>query len=252
MPNIEIKQVQCNYTVSGQGKDIILLHGWGQNIEMMEFIQKHLQESFRVFNIDFPGFGKSETPAIAWGVHEYADFLFEFVEKQQIENPILIGHSFGCRVAIRYAVNHPIYKMVFTGAAGLRSKPSNTSSLKTSTFKIAKKMVKMTGSKELEEKLKNKFGSEDYKNAHGVMRDAFVKIVNDDLTDCLDKFDCPVLLVWGEYDEATPLWMGKVMEEKMKNAGLAIFENDDHYAYFHQSNRFCLVLDAFFKEDKVI
>lgn len=250
MPNIEIKQVQCNYTVVGEGHDVILLHGWGQNIEMMEFIQKHLQSSFRVFNLDFPGFGKSGIPLTAWSVQDYADFLYEFVEKLGIVNPTLIGHSFGCRVAIRYAVTHPVYKMVLTGAAGLRSKPSNTSSLKATTYKVAKKMIRMTGSKELEEKLKDKFGSEDYRNAKGIMREAFVKIVNDDLIDCLDKFDCPVLLVWGENDEATPLWMGKVMEEKMKNAGLAIFENDDHYAYFHQSKRFCLVLDAFFKGDK--
>ena len=103
--------------------------------------------------------------------------------------------------------------------------------------------------RELEEKLKNHFGSEDYRNAQGVMRETLVKVVNEDLTDLLPRIQIPVLLVWGEKDEATPLWMGKQMEEMMPAAGLAIFEGDDHFAYFHQSDRFNRCLDIFLKED---
>jgi pimeloyl-ACP methyl ester carboxylesterase len=61
----------------------------------------------------------------------------------------------------------------------------------------------------------------------------------------------PVLLVWGDQDEATPLWMGKMMEEKMPNAGLAIFEGDDHYAYWHQWDRFNRCLEFFLKEEGI-
>lgn len=81
------------------------------------------------------------------------------------------------------------------------------------------------------------------------MRETLVKVVNDDISDLLPKMDMPVLLVWGDQDEATPLWMGKMMEEKMPNAGLAIFEGDDHYAYWHQWDRFNRCLDVFLKEE---
>ena len=60
---------------------------------------------------------------------------------------------------------------------------------------------------------------------------------------------CPVLLVWGENDEAVPLAMGRQMEQQMPDAGLAVFEGDDHFAYWHQPVRFNQVLDAFLKED---
>lgn len=252
MASIDLMGTHCNYSVQGEGQPVVLLHGWGQNMQMMQFIQNHLAKDFKVYNLDFPGFGQSSLPPTAWGVFDYAEFLHEFCLKHEIENPILIGHSFGCRVAICYASKYPVKKMVLTGAAGLRSKPNISQQLKSKSYKIGKKIVQMTGSKSLEESLKNHFGSEDYKNTSGVMRETFVKVVNEDLIDYLDKFDCPVLLVWGDKDEATPLWMGKVMEEKMKNAGLAIFEGDDHYAYFHQAIRFNLVLDAFFVKDKGI
>lgn len=251
MSKLDVAGVTCNFTIQGSGKmDVVLLHGWGQNIQMMQFIQDHLSQHFRVFNLDFPGFGESTEPPVAWGVLEYTEFLHEFCLANKIENPILIGHSFGGRVAIRYASLYPVHKMVLTGAAGLLPKRGIDYKIRTGVYKLGKKAVKLTGSKSLEDSLKNHFGSTDYKNTSGVIRESFVKIVNEDLTPYLDQFDCPVLLVWGDKDDATPLWMGQVMEEKMKNAGLAIFEGDDHYAYFHQSRRFCLVLDAFFEKDK--
>lgn len=250
MARCEVKGVQVNYHVQGAGEAVLLLHGWGQNMQMMQAIEDHLAKDFQVYNLDFPGFGESILPQSAWGVFDYAEFIHEFVLHHQLTNPILIGHSFGCRVAIAYASKYPVKKMVLTGAAGLRSKPTLSQQMKSKTFKVGKKLVQMTGSKAAEEALKNHFGSTDYKNTSGILREIFVKVVNEDLSEYLDKFDCPVLLVWGEKDEATPLWMGKVMEEKMKNAGLAIFEGDDHYAYFHQAGRFNLVLDAFFSKDK--
>ena len=214
--------VRTSYRKSGEGKDVILLHGWGQNMQMMEQIEHHLCTMFSVWNLDFPGFGESDLPPEPWGVSDYEDFLADFIVQNHIENPILIAHSFGCRVAIRYAADHPseVRKMCLTGAAG----------------------------KKLEE-LQNRSGSEDYRNAKGVMRPTFVKVVNDDVSPILNEVVCPVLLVWGEYDTAVPLEMGRQMEREMPDAGLAIFEGDDHFAYWHQPERFTRVLDIFLKED---
>ena len=60
---------------------------------------------------------------------------------------------------------------------------------------------------------------------------------------------CPVLLVWGEYDEAVPIEAGEIMEAEMPDAGLAVFEGDDHFAYWHQPDRFNRVLDIFLKPE---
>ena len=56
------KQVKTAWRCSGEGKDVILLHGWGQNMLMMSRIEEHLKEQFRVWNFDFPGFGESDQP----------------------------------------------------------------------------------------------------------------------------------------------------------------------------------------------
>ena len=79
------------------------------------------------------------------------------------------------------------------------------------------------------------------------MRKTFVKVISLDLTDQLDKIQAPTLLYWGAQDTETPLWMGQQMEKEIPDAGLVIFENDDHFAYLRQWPRFVRVVQAFLK-----
>lgn len=251
----EIKKiygVNTSYVVEGNGNDMILLHGWGQNKEMMGNILTHFKDRFRVWALDFPGFGKSDDPSEAWGVADYELFLEDFIRVNNIHHPILIGHSFGCRVAIRYAAKNPacVKKMCLTGAAGIRPKHGLDWQIRTKAYKAGKWLLKVTGQNEKLEEMQKNAGSEDYRNAKGIMKPTFVKVVNDDVSDILKDVTCSVLLVWGENDTAAPLWMGKQMEKEMPDAGLAIFEGDDHWAYWHQPARFNAVLDIFLKGDE--
>ena len=72
---INIKETDINYIQYGEGRDVILLHGWGQNIEMMKPIGDPLSQNHRVTIIDFPGFGESSEPKTAWTVDDYSDIL---------------------------------------------------------------------------------------------------------------------------------------------------------------------------------
>lgn len=244
-----IQGLKISYLLEGEGGDVLLLHGWGQNKEMMQAIFDHLASSFRVCSLDFPGFGNSDAPQEAWGVPEYEEFLEAFMEALGIHDPVIIAHSFGCRVAIRYAAKtQKARKMCLTGAAGIRPKHDLEWHIRTKAYKAGKWMLKVTGNQKKLDELQKNSGSADYRAAEGVMRPTFVKVVNDDVTPLLKDVKCPVLLVWGEHDEAVPLWMGQMMEKEMPDAGLAVFENDDHFAYWHQPQRFNAVLDIFLKE----
>lgn len=246
MANIKIQDLNVYYEKSGRkGKKVVLLHGWGQNTTMMSFIAEALSKHFIVYNIDFPGFGKSDEPTSVWGCEDYTEFLHDFCVKNKIDNPILIAHSFGCRIAVRYAYKYGAYKMVLTGAAGIRDSRHVLWYIKTYSYKLAKKILP----KSAVEKYQNKVGSEDYNNTSGIMRQTFVKVVNDDIKPLLKDVDADTLLVFGELDEATPLSKGKLMEKLMPNATLVVFENDDHFAYFKQGARFNAVLDAFLRGD---
>ena len=100
-----------------------------------------------------------------------------------------------------------------------------------------------------EDALRRKYGSADYNALDAEMRKTFVKVIALDLTDRLSKVKQPTLLVFGDQDTETPLWMAKVMEENIPDAGLAIFEGGDHFAYIKQLQRFCRVAQVFLLED---
>ena len=117
---INIKNLSINYIQYGEGNDIVLLHGWGQNIEMMRPIGDNFQNRFRITILDFPGFGESEEPKEAWTIDDYELMLEEFLKKVNVKKPIVIGHSFGGRVAIRYSARNPISKLVLFGSPCIR------------------------------------------------------------------------------------------------------------------------------------
>jgi len=59
------------------------------------------------------------------------------------------------------------------------------------------------------------------------MRKILVKVVNEDLRPLLKDIKAPTLLIWGDKDTATPLYMGKIMEEEIPDSGLVILEGQD-------------------------
>ena len=250
MSHISIDGISLHYDRKGKkGRTVLLLHGWGQNMEMMAFISEFLKSHFIVYNFDLPGFGESGDPDCAWGSEDYCSFLRHFCEQKKIEDPIIISHSFGCRIALQYAYRYPVHKMVLTGAAGVRDKRGIGYYARTYAYKAGKKIMSLKPFEKYRDELMKNVGSEDYRNSSGVMRSTFVKTVNEDLTPLLKDINTETLLVFGENDDATPVEKGRLMEKQMPDAALVIFENDDHYAYFHQAQRFNMVLDAFLRSD---
>jgi pimeloyl-ACP methyl ester carboxylesterase len=251
MPQICINELTIHYNDNHHtGRCVVFLHGWGQNRTMMEPIEKQFEKDFRVINLDLPGFGVSDIPLKSWGVYEYTDFLKEFLDAINVENPILIAHSFGARLAIIFASRYPTRKLILTGAAGIKPKRTLGYHVRVRTYKMAKVVFMLPGLNKHQETMRRFFGSSDYRSISGVMRQSFVKIVNEDLTHLLALITCPTLLIWGEKDDATPLWMGKLMEKKIPDAGLVIFEDDDHYAYWNQIARFNKICDVFLLDEK--
>ncbi len=232
-------QQELNYIHYGEGKDIILLHGWGQNIEMMMPLGDPLSKKYRITILDFPGFGKSAEPLEVWSVDEYADVVHELVEQLEIKTPTIIGHSFGGRVAISYAARYKVAKVVLFGAPCVRVK--KTLSAKEKILKSAKKLPGMS---KVAEVAKNYIGSRDYKAASPVMREILVKAVNEDLSLEAKKIEVPTLLIWGEQDEEAPVAEAKLLEALLPDGALIVLSGT-HYAYLENLNQVLSIIENF-------
>jgi len=111
---VNIDGIYVNYVELGKNNkiDMVFLHGWGQNIEMMLPLARKFTHQFKITIIDLPGFGKSEEPKEAIGLKEYALIVNKLLKELKIENPILIGHSFGGRVSLIYSAMYKVRKLI--------------------------------------------------------------------------------------------------------------------------------------------
>lgn len=236
---IKVKNVNVNYIQYGSGKDIILLHGWGQNIEMMKPLGDRLNSKYKITIIDLPGFGASEEPKVSWTITDYKEMLEEIIKILKINAPIIMGHSFGGRVAIRYSSDNKIEKLVLFGSPCIRTQKNI--SLKT---KILKKAKNLPGMNNIGEKMKKYIGSRDYKAASPIMRQTLVNTVNEDLSTYAKKIKSPTLLIWGERDTEAPLNEARELENIMIDAGLVVLPGS-HYAYLENLNQVINIINIF-------
>ena len=250
---IIINNRKINYEIEGEGKPLILLHGWLASLETMKPLQKHLAKNFKVYNVDIIGFGKSELPEKPMNTDDFGDFLASFIKELNIESPILIGHSNGGRTIINYAGRNlgDINKIVLIDSAGIKPKRKLSYYFKIYTFKIVKNIVKLFPKKmeKLKEKALNKFGSDDYKSSPEVLRKTMNIILNEDQKGIMPNIKAPTLMIWGDKDTATPLSDAKIMEKLIPNSGIALLEGTGHFSYLENLPLCLKILDEFFKND---
>ncbi len=244
-----INGIDVRYETTGEGADVLLLHGWGCDHTIWDGVQRHLETGFRVTSIDLPGFGGSSEPPVPWGVEEYAANLEQFLRERDITDPILFGHSHGGRVSLLYASRNPVRKMVLVDAAGVKPRRPLKYYLKVYSFKTIKNIAPLImGKKRAEKMIENRrrcSASADYNAASPVMRATLSRVVNEDLRRVMPSIKAPTLLVWGSADTATPLRDAKIMEQLIKDSGLVVFEGAGHYSFLERPAQFAAVIDSF-------
>ena len=246
---IQLSGLNFHYTVQGEGAPIILMHGWGCNLTTLQSVEKVAMENHTVYNVDFPGFGESQEPSQVWGVEEYTQLIEQFVKAENIENPILLGHSFGGRVGILYSSRNKVNKLILVDAAGVKPRRSLKYYFKVYTYKLGKKLMPLIYGKERAQQridaMRAKRGSSDYNNASPMMRAILSKVVNEDLKEKMPLIKAPTLLIWGENDTATPLRDANIMGKLIPNAGLVSFPGCGHYSFLDNPFQFAAVLRSF-------
>lgn len=240
---LNINDINVNYVDFGnkKGKAIVLLHGWGQNIQMMEMLGKPFEKDFRIIIVDFPGFGLSEEPKESMGVDGYTKVIEKLLKSLKIEKPILVGHSFGGRVSVKFASRNEVEKVILLSPA---LKSHDKKGIKSKMLKTLKKIPILKG---LEGWAKNHIGSRDYKAASPIMKEVLVKTVNEDLSGDATKIKAPVILIYGDYDSEVPEEDTKEYERLIPDCGLILYEGCTHYAYLERINQTISIMNNFLR-----
>lgn len=243
--------IKLHYDVTGpeDGPAVLLMHGWGCTHQTVDSIARILAPRMRVYNLDLPGHGLSAEPPSVWGVEDYTRCIEEFIRKEGIKDPVLIGHSFGGRIAILASSRKRYSKIVLVDAAGIKPRRKLSYYIKVYSYKGAKRILPLLLGKEkgeiMLEKWRKKRGSADYAASSPIMRAIMSRCVNEDLKRVMPHIQSSTLLIWGEKDTATPLSDAKTMERLIPDAGLVAFPDAGHYSFLDNPGGFRAVISEF-------
>ena len=206
--------------VNSENPKICFLHGWGGESNNW----KNISGEFESIALDIPGFGKSVPFEKSFSPKTYAEYLIDIIP-DSVE--IIVGHSYGGRIAVHLS-RLKKYKKIVVIASPLVKVEKTKDSI--SIFKFYKFIHKLNLiSDEKLEKIKKKYGSEDYKNANKYLRDTLVMAVNDDLVQILPKIDTHVDLIYGEYDTTVLPQNGTTANKIIPDSDLTILPKENHF-----------------------
>lgn len=273
---------------------IIILHGWGIDSDKYAETAKSLIIQSKDFGLrtkiiipDLPGFGKSAEPNENWNLDNYVDFVDKFAEtvtrgrgfemiknilkninlnninagifsvNKEVNPPrkfVLIGHSFGGRIAIKYATRYPekIEKLILTGAAGIK----HPLTLRQRIIFIIAKLGKMLLSLPMIN-IFNKYArsflykaakEKDYNAASPKMKEVMKNVIKENLFTKLNQIKTPTLLIWGKSDRSTPLSDGKIMHDKIEGSEMTVIDYANHSLPYQKPEEFAKAVLEFIKK----
>lgn len=240
---------KINYTREGKGKSLVFLHGWGADLGSFNVLTDTLKQTYDIIAIDFPGFGNSPEPSFAWNLDNYTEMTLELLNALNLSSPVLIGHSFGGRVAIKLSQKMVIDRMILINSAGIKPKRHWHYYFKVYGYKLFKTVANLPVMrfilKEPLEAYRELYSSSDYKQASPVMKQVLSKVVNEDLRHILKSIEVPVLLIWGDQDASTPLSDAQLMASLIPDAGLVVYDGVGHFSYVEQPSRTIAIINSF-------
>ncbi len=233
---------------------ILILHGWSKDMTGKRYavLQSMLaKKGFTVFAPDLPGFGANPLKKEALEFDDYIKFVHDYIKQLKIKKVILLGHSFGGRIAINFTARYPdlVEKLILTGASGI---PRPLPSLKKKIVYLLTKIFRPFFSIPpfsffyilFRKLVYYSIGEMDYYKA-GSLRKTFKKVHKVSIVDALSKITAPTLIVWGGNDTIVPLEDGELMHNTIKNSQLIVIKNATHKLPYNNPKEFVNAINSF-------
>jgi len=230
---IIVNNLKITYRVFGEGKPMLILHGWKSNSERWQKTSELLAAAgIQTIVPDLPGFAKSQEPLSAWSLDNYVDWLVEFCRQVPELNDsfYLAGHSFGGALAAKFALKYPqkVQKVFLVSAACVRQMKSSKKFLYRAS-KIVKVFSFLPGYTIFRKGFyKYILRKTDYLQVDGVMKEIYLKGISEDLSHKINFLKVPVVIIWGDKDTSTPLDQARFLNERIHNSKLIIIPGAGH------------------------
>ena len=210
---------------------VVFLHGWRSDATAWSTVLDGLgYGDSAMCAIDLPGFGQSQVPNRPYTLDDYVEVVDELTRKLGIQNLMLVGHSFGGRIAMRLTARLSAVKLlVLVDAAGI-TEITIGKKVKRGVAKIVRPVFRLSGLKSLRAKIYEKMGAGDYV-ATPYLQETFLNIIREDLRTDMARINTRTVIVWGEDDAETPVRWAHEMNALIRGSELTIIQGAGHFSF---------------------
>ncbi len=248
---IVVDGLLAHYELSGKGKLVLLLHGWGDNVRGLGGLSRSLAKRYQVLAVDLPGFGSSQAPQGVWNLDDYARFTGALLNKLELR-PLyaVVGHSNGGALAVRgvsLGLLKP-QKLVLLAASGIRTGGG--------ARRFILKIIAKTGDLAtiwLPERYRQALRRSLYGAAGSdllvvpELQETFKKTVRQDVQAEAASITIPTLLIYAEDDRAVPPADGRQYQRLIKGSRLEMLAAAGHFVHQDQPAKVESLIAEFLK-----
>lgn len=246
---VMVDGLMTSYEAAGEGKTLLLLHGWGDRAVGLKALQTALAAKFYVIAPDLPGFGGTQVAANVWGLDEYATFISHFLEKLGVKKVYaIVGHSNGGAIAIKAVANNVVVpqRLVLLASAGIRGEAAGRRKVLQGATKVGKFLTMPLpdpAKRALRRRLYDMVRSDMLVAEH--LQETFKKIVSEDLRKDAASITIPTLLIYGGKDRSAPVRYGEIFHQRIKGSTLQILPNAGHFAHIDEPQKVVTTIEEF-------
>ncbi len=229
--------IEMNVESSGEGKCLVLIHGYTDNLNLWYNQVPAFSEHYRVVTYDVRGFGKTEVRDVTYSMSLFAEDLRALIEALGIESACVLGYSMGGRIALEFALTHPEMTagLIFANS-GMGETPSQEMQERRQMMVgvlqqgdievISELMTEASFSPGLRERDPAAF--EKYKAIKMQNDPSEYLAIMQAIVDAIDSpadfgsLSCPVLIIAGDRDGFMDVRVGESMKKDIRNAELKI------------------------------
>lgn len=245
------------YIEYGEGEPLLILPGVNLSVHNWRYNLPRYFKKYKVYCIDFPGYGKSGMPDADYKIEFFSDAVMKFMDKKGIKKTNLLGHSLGGQVAIYLAAQHPerVNKLILETATGVRPRYGILEDLMIMWFITEDRFANLPLHTLREYTEKNFYnvcdaceelfwyqaakrlhnqGTKEYEKRNRAFVRGVRNIIMTSVRDKVKKIDHPTLIIWGRDDTLCNVKDAYFLNEQMKNSRLFVIENCGHQPHLER------------------
>ncbi len=242
-----------------EGEAVLFLHGFAGSCHSFDQVLPLLPDSFHALAFTQRGHGNANQPLKGYHLQDFASDARGFLDSFGLQKAVVVGHSMGAAVAMKFALNYPNLTagLILVGS-GLPKRgdqavqdfwESTVSKLEDPVDpEFVRSFIENTLARPIPPNVLERLVRDSLKVPAHVWKEAYKNRMNEDFTGEIKKIQAPTLIIWGDRDKKTSRSEQEALLTGIPGSQLLVYQGTGHELHIEEPERFASDLVKFIKK----